>query len=139
MASPGSKNSNTKRLKKFLNRKPVATLDELKATLKTDVGMTVYRSLKKLSYRTSYSHSGRYYALKETVRFDEHGLWTARSVWFSRHGTLLKTLERFVMDSDRGYFAHELESLLHVGVKESLLRLVQRGSISREKVSSLYL
>lgn len=139
MARPGSKNSNTKILKKFLNRKPVATLDELKATLKTDVGMTVYRSLKKLSYRTSYSHSGRYYALKETVRFDEHGLWTARSVWFSRHGTLLKTLERFVTDSDSGYFAHELESLLHVGVKESLLRLVQHGSISREKVSRLYL
>jgi hypothetical protein len=101
--------------------------------------MTIYRLLKDLSYRTSYSHGGRYYALEETVRFDELGLWSARSVWFSKHGTLMRTLERFVSDSERGYFAQELEPLLHVSVKESLLRLVQKGCICRERVSHAYL
>jgi hypothetical protein len=139
MAKNGGDSSNSKILDEFLKRRPIATMDELKAVLKTDVGMTVYRALKKLSYHTSYSHGGRFYALNKTVRFDEHGLWTVRSVWFSRHGTLLKTLEKFASDSEGGFFAGELESILHVGVKESLLRLVQRGSIAREKVGRSYL
>ena len=123
----------------ILKRKRVATMEELRAALGTDVRMTIYRRLKELGYRTSYSHGGRYYALKETVNFDDLGLWSARSVWFSKHGTLMTTLERCVSDSQRGHFASELEPLLHVGVKESLLRLVQKGRISRERVSHAYL
>lgn len=139
MAKTNDRSGNTKKLDEFLKRKKVATMEELKAAFDTDVGMTVYRALKKLKYRTSYSHNGRYYTLKKIVRFDEHGLWTARSAWFSRHGTLMMTLERFVLDSNSGYFAYELEDMLHVGVRESLLRLVQQGRISREQVSRSYL
>ena len=58
--------------------------------------MTVYRALKRLSYRTSYSHGGRYYALNRTIKFGENGLWSTNSVWFSRSGTLAATLERRV-------------------------------------------
>ena len=140
MANHGPKNGNhVKKITTFLKRKQVATMEELKSALDTDVAMTIYRALKKASYRTSYSHSGRYYALSKSMRFDKDGLWSARSVWFSRHGTLLATLEKLVSDSERGYFADELESLLHVGVKESLLRLVQRGNISRERIGRSYL
>ncbi|MEE9263116.1 MAG: hypothetical protein V3V11_01560 [Vicinamibacteria bacterium] len=128
-----------KKLTAFLERKQVATMDELKGELDTEVVMTIYRALKKVSYRTSYSHNGRYYALSKSVRFDKDGLWSARSVWFSRHGTLLATLEKLVSDSERGCLADELQSLLHVGVKESLLRLVQRGSVSRERIGRSYL
>jgi len=140
MATHGTNNASyLKKLTVFLERERVATMDELKSALGTNVVMTVYRVLKKASYRTSYSHNGRYYALSKSVRFGKDGLWSARSVWFSCHGTLLATLERVVTDSERGCFADELESLLHVGVKESLLRLVQRGSISRERIGRAYL
>lgn len=130
---------NLKKLTAFLERKQVATMNELKDELDTVVVMTIYRALKKVSYRTSYSHNGRYYALSKSVRFDKDGLWSARSAWFSRHGTLLATLEKLVSDSERGCLADELQSLLHVGVKESLLRLVQRGSVSRERIGRSYL
>ncbi len=123
----------------ILKRKRVATMEELRAALETHARMTIYRRLKELGYRTSYSHGGRYYALKETVNFNDLGLWSARSAWFSEHGTLMATLERCVSDSQRGYFATELEALLHVGVKESLLRLVQKDRISRERVDHAYL
>jgi hypothetical protein len=139
MAPRGIKNGNLKTLMAFLERKKVATIDELKAELQTDVAMTVYRTLKRASYRTSYSHNGRYYTLSKIVRFDQDGLWSARSVWFSRHGTLLATLEKVISNSQRGYFADELEALLHVGVKESLLRLVRKGSVSRERIGRSYL
>src|SRR5712691_2802021 len=53
----------------------VATLDEMKQSLGTPVGLTVFRKLKPLDYLTSYSHRGRYYTLREIARFDDHGLW----------------------------------------------------------------
>lgn len=123
----------------LLMRKKVATLDELKTASGADVGMTVYRALKGLGYRTSYSHNGRYYALDKTISFDDLGLWFVRSICFSRHGTLLKTLQDFVSDSAKGYFANELTDLLRVEVKESLLRLFNRGVIWREKVHGSFL
>lgn len=127
------------KLARALRRRKIATMEELSDAIGVDVRMTIYRSLKELGYQTSYSHGGRYYALKATVNFNERGLWSAHRVWFSEHGTLMATLEKFISDSQRGYFASELESLLHVGVKESLLRLVQKGQISRERVSHSYL
>jgi hypothetical protein len=140
MGQYANKNGNhLKKITAFLERKRVATMDELKSVLKTDASRTVYRALKKASYRTSYSHNGRYYALSRSVRFDKNGLWSTRSVWFSRHGTLLETLEKLVSNSERGCFANELESLLHVGVKESLLRLFKKGHVSRERLGRSYL
>ena len=44
-----------------------------------------------------------------------------------------------IAGSEAGYYANELESLLAVSVKESLLRLIKKGKISREKVSGFYL
>jgi hypothetical protein len=38
-----------------------------------------------------------------------------------------------------GYFASELQDILHVPVKEPLLRLVERNRITRQNVSGLYL
>src|SRR6266536_4070504 len=121
-------------LAKALRRSKIATMPELKRALGTDVDVTVFRKLKQLAYRTSYSHRGSYYTLDETARFDEHGLWSFHSVWFSRHGTLLDTAQAFVENSSAGHFAEELDHLLHVGTKEPLLRLVQDKRIVREPV-----
>jgi len=133
------KNDKKKKLAEYLEREKVTTMQDMKRVASTDVGMTIYRQLKKLIYLTSYSHNGRYYALKRTVKFDSQGFWAFRSIRFSRYGTLLRTLERFVSDSEDGFFAEELQEILGVGVKESLLRLVQMGRISREKISRSYL
>ncbi len=126
-------------LRTLLSKRKTATLDELKKALGTDVDMTVFRKLAELSYRTSYSQGGRYYTLDEVARFDDLGLWSHRSIWFSRYGTLLATLEALVSAADAGHFAHELRDCLHVEVKASLLRLAKAGRVVREKVSGLYL
>src|SRR5882724_7909298 len=110
-------------LARALWRSKIATMPELKRALGTDVDVTVFRKLKQLAYRTSYSHRGSYYALDETAHFDRNGLWSFQSVWFSRHGTLLDTAHVFVENSSAGHFAEELDHLLHVGTKEPLLRL----------------
>ena len=128
-----------RQLRVFLARKKVATMPELKRALGTTVDMTVYRALKRLGYRTSYSHSGRYYALSRAIQFDHEGLCSSGSAWFSKAGTLAATIESLVATSEGGLFADELQNKLHVGVRESLLRLVQKGAISRERMARAYL
>lgn len=117
----------------------IATMPDLKKALGTTVDVTVFRKLKHLAYRTSYSHRGGYYALDETMRFDANGLWSFQSVWFSHHGTLLDTAAELVGNSPGGYYVEELDHLLHVGTKEPLLRLVQQERITRQPVAGLLL
>lgn len=126
-------------LRQFLRRNRIATLPQLREQLGTEADITIFRKLKGLSYVTSYSHRGRFYTLDEIAAFDERGLWSFDSVWFSRHGTLVATAEVCVTQAPAGYFASELESILHVPVKEPLLRLVEQDRIARQSVSGLYL
>jgi len=125
-------------LRPFLQQQRIVTLPELKEALGSVATMTVFRKLKALGYRTSYSHRGRYYTLLDIPRFDERGLWTWRSVWFSRAGNLLATAQRFVEESDAGLTAGELQALLNVEVKQPLLELYRRGRIAREEMGGLY-
>src|SRR3970040_2551688 len=76
-------------LARVLRRGKVATMPELKKALGTEVDVTVFRKLKQLSYRTSYSHRGSYYTLDETPHYDQKGLWAFQFVWLYRQGTLL--------------------------------------------------
>jgi hypothetical protein len=126
-------------LQRFLGRNRIATLPQLKELLGTAADITVFRKLKELSYRSSYSHRGSFYTLDEIAAFDERGLWSYDSVWFSHHGTLMATAEVFVTQAPAGYFTSELETLLHVPVKEPLLRLVEQNRIARQTISGLYL
>jgi len=54
-------------LRKHLLRHKIATLPELRSALGTTTNLTVFRKLKLLDYLSSYTHRGRYYALRETV------------------------------------------------------------------------
>lgn len=126
-------------LVELLRRDKIATITELKTALGTEVDVTVFRKLKQLAYRTSYSHRGAYYALDETIRFDSNGLWSFRSIWFSTRGTLLDTAEAWVGNAQAGYYVEELDHLLHVGTKEPLLRLVQQKRVARQLVDGLFL
>lgn len=126
-------------LVKLLKTQTVATLEDLKDALGTTVDMTVFRKLKEIGPLTSYSHRGKYYALEEDIDFDELGLWSFESIRFSKHGTLLATAEAFVTNASAGYFVRELESVLHVSVKETLLKLFRQHRVAREKVFGLRL
>lgn len=117
----------------------VATMPEIQNALGTCVYKTALRKLKQLSYRSSYSHGGSYYTLNSIARFDQSGLWSYGDIHFSKHGTLMSTLQHFVSESHSGHFASELMQLVGVSVKESLLRLIANGQVSREKVANRYL
>ena len=125
----------------FVKENKIANLEELKAILGVDVRMTVFRVLRRLEYLSSYSHRGQFYTLRQIPDFDEFGLWSFRSVRFSKFGSLLATAKILVEAAEAGYTAVELENLLHVEVKHALLQLTRRGKISRRKIgrSHVYL
>jgi hypothetical protein len=123
----------------LLRRQRVATIVELKAALGTRSEMTVFRKLRAVDYLTSYSHRGRFYALRESTEFDERGLWSYRGIHFSRFGTLLDTATEVVSRSEQGYYAPELVKELEVPVKDALFRLVERRRLTREELAGMYL
>ncbi len=127
------------RLTTLFQRRKIATIAEMKEALGTTSVATVFRKLKELESLTSYSHRGKYYTLDDIARFDEMGLWSFRSVWFSVNGTLVATVEACVNSSTAGYYADELENLLHVGVHDVLLKLVREGRVARERIDGRFL
>ena len=126
-------------LRKHLLRHKIATLPELKDALGTTANLTVFRKLKPLDYLSSYTHRGRYYALRESARFDDDGLWSHDAVWFSRYGTLVATIESFVNQSPRGWFADELADSLHAEVQDPLHDLVRAERLRRSEVAGRFL
>jgi len=117
----------------------IATLPELKSVLRTTADLTVFRKLKLLDYLSSYTHRARYYALRETARFDNAGLRSRDAVWFSCFGTLVATIETFVNQSPRGWFADELADALHAEVQDPLHDLVRAGRLRRSEVIGRFL
>ena len=128
-----------KDLIKLFRKNKIATMDELKEMLGTQADATIFRKLRELPYRTSYSHRGRYYTLDDMADYDEWGLWSYREVWFSLRGSLMATAEALVEESDAGFFVMELENVLNVEAKGALLKLTRQGRLSREQITGRFL
>jgi len=125
-------------LERLLRQRTVCTFEQLAEALGTESRMTVFRKLAELSYLTSYSHRGKYYTLRSSCQFDESGLWSHRGIWFSSDGTLLDTSRRFVEQAAAGYSASELDNALHVETRQSLLHLVHRHLIERQRFGGAF-
>jgi hypothetical protein len=100
--------------------------------------MTVFRRLKEVGYLSSYTHAGRYYTLAEIPQFDDHGLWLHQGVGFSRAGTLKDTVVKLAEEADAGQTPSELEQLLCVRVRNTLVTLMREAKIGRELITKIY-
>ncbi len=134
-----SENTNFNTVLNYLKRYKIGTLDQLKKELCTNSTMTVFRKLKSLEYRSSYSHRGKFYTLNSIAEFDETGLWSFNSIWFSKYGNLIETTSEFVEQSKTGFSAQELFQVLNVEVKHPLLALFKQNRIYREKISNIFI
>ena len=121
-----------------INKKKILSIDELKNILGTQSRMTIFRKLKEFNYITSYSHSGKFYSLKQTAQFNSLGLWFINSILFSKHGTLIESVKCFLDQSKGGYTASELEKYLKVKVDDVLFSLLRNQKIEREKIFGIY-
>lgn len=134
-----TKSYHSEYLEQLFRKQKVTTLSEMKAFLGTEVDMTVFRKLKELEYFSSYSHRGKYYVLENFIRFNSLGLWSYDNIRFSKYKTLASTTEAFITNSDSGYYMNELDNILHVSTKKTLLQLSQKGKIVRNRITGFYL
>jgi hypothetical protein len=117
----------------------VLTLAEMMEALGGAVKLTVFRKLRELDYRSSYSHAGKYYTLDELGHWDVYGLWAYQGIHFSRHGSLLATLQHLIDTSPSGCFAEELEQRVLVRVHNTLSTLHRRGQVARHQIVGAFL
>lgn len=122
-----------------LKDKKIMMMADLKNTLGSSCRMTVLRKMRELDYITSYSHSGKYYSLKRVARYNRYGIWSCQSTLFSKVGTLKKTIEFQIDNSTKGYSAFELHKILKVKVEDVLLELVNNKSLTRKKMSGVFI
>ena len=122
------------RLAEALHGMTIATLPDLCAVLGNCSASTVKRKLKQLDYLSSYSHRGRFYALRARAHFDAHGLWFHNGIRFSSHGTLRTSARTLVEASPLGYRAVELDGVLQVRTIDALAHLVRSGDLARVRI-----
>ncbi len=123
----------------LLQRQRVASITEIRQALGGASPRTACRKLAAAGCRSSYSHSGQYYTLDSLAQYDAHGLWSYRSIRFSRAGTLLATAQALVDRAPGGWFADELTVLLGVETRNALGKLVASGRLAREPADGRFL
>ena len=116
----------------------VVDLPTIRAALGGVSSMTAFRHLKRLGYRCSYNHKGRYYARHEPARYDRFGLWSVGDIHFSVDGTLRNTVRRLVEQAPAGATHQELHQRLRVRVHNTLLDLLRQGEVERERLVQVF-
>ncbi len=113
--------------------KKVLTIQEIAEYLGLSV-VTARRRLKKWKALTSINANNRYYTLPDIVRFDENGLWRFRTILFSKHGNLKKTIVHVIKHAETRLSAHQIAEIVSLPINSSVLsRLRTLPGIRREK------
>lgn len=121
-------------LRRLFRRRMVADIEVLYRALGTNSRMSVFRRLREVGYRTSFTHGGGYYTLQGLPQFDDNGLWFFRGVGFSVCRTLRATLVHLVEKSPAGLSYSALCRVTSVRVENALALLVREGRLARQQV-----
>jgi len=100
--------------------------------------MTAWRILSAHGYISSYNFNAKYYTLMDIPVFDRNGLWSYRTVRFSKYGSLTNTVIALVFNSRSGLEKNELQELLGVNVIPILSKLYHQEKLYREKVDGIF-
>lgn len=117
----------------------VLTINDLKAILQTSSRMTIFRKLKQVPYKCSYSHCGKYYTLDTLAKYDKNGIWNYTNIYFSKYGTLKDTVLKNIEKSRAGLTSSELGELLHVPVYNTVLDLFTAHKVNRKHIGNEYI
>jgi hypothetical protein len=118
-------------------RRKILTLDEVARLIHRTVH-TARRKLKVWKTHHSYNQNGRYYTLPDVPEFDTNGLWRWRGVFFSRYGTLHRTLIELVHRSEAGLNASEIGSLLGLNPRSFLSAFANDPQLERTKTQGCF-
>ncbi|MBC8423707.1 hypothetical protein H8E07_06250 [bacterium] len=125
-------------LVKLMRTQPVAVIGDLRTALDASSDATVFRCLKQVPYRSSYSHNGRYYALHDPARYDRRGLFSVGDIHFSVDGTAKATVIRLLQEAEAGHSQAELQEVMRVRVQPFLLAATREGVLERERFGRVF-
>jgi len=126
------------RIHKLFTTHPVLDMPTLQQHLEKRSKRSIFRDLAGLEYYSSYTHSGKYFSLKNTPSFNSNGIWFYEQIGFSQYGTLKKTLIEFIKRSEAGKVHDELKKELRINVHNTLLDLVKNNQITRVSINKFY-
>ncbi len=115
----------------FRERK-IITIGEL-SNLLTCSATTTRRRLREWQAYTSYNMNGRYHTLPAIAEFNKKGLWHYRGVYFSKHGTLKKTIIHFVTTSEKGLSNSDLAEIIGTNPHSFMPQYKQLPELRRER------
>jgi hypothetical protein len=125
-------------LQALFETKTVVELPAIQKALGSVSVMTAFRHLKRVPYRRSYNHNGRYYTLHDPSHYDRFGLWSVKDIHFSVDGSLRSTVRRLIYEAEAGMSHHELLDRLRVRVQNTLLDLLRKREVDREHLAQVY-
>ena len=117
---------------KLFRRSCIITVGELARQLECSIP-TGRNRLRSWGALTSYNRNGRYYALPNVAKFDENGLWKHKGVFFSRHGTLKRTVRHLSTSSPAGLDAQAIGRLVGLPARSFMAQLWKIPGLRREK------
>ena len=121
-------------LREFRRRR-IMSVGELAERLGCSIP-TVRSRLKSWGALTSYNRNGRYYALAEVASFDESGLWKHKGAYFSRYGTLKRTMRSLAAASEAGLDTGQMGRLVGLPPRTFATQLGKISGLRREKAGT---
>ena len=77
--------------------------------------------------------NGRYYTLRSIAVFDKNGIWSYRDIYFSRYGTLKKTVVALAAKSRMGLTHTEFHGIIGLNPKCFMARYKELPGVRKER------
>ena len=123
--------------RKSLRKKKVFAFPSLLSLLNCST-RTGRKQLKQWRTYNSYNLNARFYALPEVPRFDDNGLWKCKDAYFSKHGTLKRTVVSLVQNSLSGLDGNEISKLVGLPHQSFLHHFRDVPGMRREKHDGVF-
>lgn len=116
----------------IFRKKKVLSSEQLTTIMKCSTA-NLRLKLKKWKVHTSYNFRGKYYCLPEIPSFDSNGLWRYKGIYFSKSGTLKKTVVYLVCLSVAGLSGEDIGNIVKLSPRSFLHHLHDTPGMKREK------
>lgn len=126
------------RAHRLLKGKKVFTFDQVTSLLNCST-RTARAKLKQWNAISSYNQNGGYYVLPGVPRFDGRGLWHYRNIFFSRYGTLKRTVAALVNKSETGLSGKQIGEMVRLSARSFLHHLRDVRGMRREKHGGVFI
>ena len=128
----------SKSLKEIFKKSKVLTLNQVSKTRDCSI-RTVQRQFAELAVLRSYNKNSRYYTLSEIAKFNAHGIWCYRDIFFSKYGDLRQTVKHAIVASDDGLSSNEIGDIVNLLPRSFMHHFREMEGVSREKHGGVYI